>query len=411
MKITSVLFLAVLLFSCAKEKQKETNIYQWRGDNRDGVYNETGLMKKWSESGLPELWYCEGIGNGYGSPVVSDSMVYVTGEIDSTSYLFAIDLQGQIKWKTAFGQEWTKSFQGSRSAPTVVDSCVYVANGMGIVACIAAQDGKILWSVDMIKDLHGRNNYFGLSESLLVDEQYVYCTTGGVDTNVVALDHKTGSLVWKCKGIGEIAAYSSPKMIKLATRNLLVTFTKFALLGIDAKTGQLLWSHKQDKIGESNVEVHCNTPLYDNGFIYYVTGDGNGAVKLKLSDDGSQITQVWRNQAFDNVMGGVVKFGDFLYGSGHEKKVWYKVDANTGDIRDSLAFGRGATILADSMLYCYNETGALGLVNPSLDSLKVISTSKVERGTKEHFSHPVISNGVLYVRHGNTLIAYNVKKS
>ena len=110
-------------------------------------------------------------------------------------------------------------------------------------------------------------------------------------------------------------------------------------------------------------------------------------------------------------MGGFVKVGDYLYGSGWEKKLWYKVDANTGDIRDTLAFDKGATIFADSMLYLYNEKGELGLVNPQADSLKIISSFKIARGTKEHYAHPVIAKGVLYVRHGNTLIAYNVKKS
>ena len=251
MRNIGVLLLAVILFSCAKEKVKETKIYQWRGDNRDGVYNETGLLKTWSESGLAELWYCEGIGNGYGSPIVSDSMLYITGESDTISYLYAINLQGKIKWKIPYGKEWTRNYAGSRSAPTLVDDKLYVTTGMGTVACVAAQDGKILWSVDMIKDLHGRNNYFGLSESVLVDSQYVYCTPGGIDTNFVALDRMTGNLVWKCKGIGEIPTFSSPRMIKLPARNMIVTFTKFTLLGIDAKTGSVLRNIRLGKIGST----------------------------------------------------------------------------------------------------------------------------------------------------------------
>ena len=98
----------------------------------------------------------------------------------------------------------------------------------------------------MVNDLHGVIPRFGLAESVLVQGNTVFCTPGGADTNVVALDRLTGKIIWICKGVGEMSAYCSPVMINLPRRDILMTFTKTNLLGIDSKTGSLLWSYKQE---------------------------------------------------------------------------------------------------------------------------------------------------------------------
>jgi len=101
------------------------------------------------------------------------------------------------------------------------------------------ETGKTKWSVDMIKDFHGRSIRFGLSESVMVDGDKEFCMPGGVDTNVVALDRFSGKILWICKGLGQIPSYCSPLLVKLSERNIMVTFSKSALLGIDTKNGKL----------------------------------------------------------------------------------------------------------------------------------------------------------------------------
>jgi hypothetical protein len=113
------------------------------------------------------------------------------------------------------------------------------------------------------------------------------------------------------------------------------------MMGFDVKTGNLLWSHEQDNFTPEkripgNGDTHSNTVLYENGSIYYAAGDGNGGVKLRLSEDGTKITQVWRNRGFDSFMGGIVKIGDYLYGSGTVKPDLRSVNASTGVLADSL---------------------------------------------------------------------------
>jgi outer membrane protein assembly factor BamB len=278
-------------------------------------------------------------------------------------------------------------------------------SGYGNVTCFEPEEGKVKWSVDVIKEYKGKNVRFGYSESLVVDEKNVYCTPGAEDANVIALDKITGKLVWKTKALGEIASYCSPLLIKLSARNILVTFSTQALIGIDTKNGTLLWSHKQDRDGD----IHGNTPIFDNGFIYYNSAAGNGSVKLELAKDGSSIKEIWRAKKCSNAFGGVVKVNNILYGSGYEPRRWKAVDANKGAIIDSLDFDRGVTIFADNMLYLYNEKGEVGLVKINNNKMELVSSFKIKKGTSEHFAHQVISNGVLYVRHGNVLLAYDIK--
>ena len=404
MKIQN-LFVLVSVFSLLFIRTTAQEILEWRNADRTGIYNETNLLKQWPENGPTLIWENKEMGNGYGSPIITNKNIFVLGEIDSLCYLFALDLSGKQIWKSKIGPEWVLNYPGARTTPTLVGDLIYVSTGMGTVACFEASTGKEKWSVDLIKDLNGRNVRFGFSECLLIDDNKVFCMPGGNDTNVVALDRFTGKIIWICKGTGQIPSYCSPMMIKLPQRKLLVTFSQNTLLGIDASNGELLWSHAQEGTGD----VQVNTPLYENGFIYYIAGDGNGAVKLKLSDDGTTISEVWRNKRSDNLMGGFVKIGKYIYTSGYEKRFYYTEDSETGELLDSVKFDRGSINYADGMLYLYNEKGQMGLFKPSGPKMELISSFKVTKGTKAHYAHPVICKGILYIRHGQSLLAYDIK--
>ena len=138
-------------------------VLQWRGADRSGAYPGTNLLKSWPVAGPVMLWEFDGLGNGYGSPVITSTNIFINGEIDTINYLFALDLSGKFLWKTAIGREWTLNYPGDRTTPTIAGGLIYVAAGLGTLACIEMQTGKTRWSVDLIKDLHGRLNHFGLA--------------------------------------------------------------------------------------------------------------------------------------------------------------------------------------------------------------------------------------------------------
>lgn len=410
--MTKLICISIVLFSISVAFSQESQ--QWRGKDRKGIYPDTTLLKKWTADDPKMLWSNDNIGNGYGSPIITVDNIYIQGEIDSIGYLFKIDLKGNIIWKSTYGYEWIKTFPGSRSTPTLVENLIYVSSGLGNIYCFDATTGQKQWSLDMQTDFHGRSTYHGHSESILVLDNDLFFVLGGVDTNIVSLNRFNGEINWVCKGRGEIPGYNSPILINLNNRKIVVTFTAYCMFGIDAMSGKILWTHEQDNIPLDkrqlgNGDTHSNSAYYENGFIYYIAGDGNCAVKLKLSADGSEVTQVWRNKNIDNFMGGFILKDNVIYSCTNSFQNLVSINADSGEIIDSLKIGIGALISDGSLLYYYNQKGETYLINPNKGKMEVAGQFKVTKGSREHFSHPVIDKGVLYIRHGKSLMAYDIK--
>ena len=411
MKIINYLLLFLVLSSCAP---KQPTVFQWRGEERKGIFHESNLLKEWPENGPKEIWTLEEIGDGYGTPTITSNEIFVTGAIDSTATLFCISLEGKINWQVSLGKEWVTNFPGSRSQPTVVDDLIYVGTGMGNLYCLKRANGELVWKKDFVNDFAGIYPRFGHSEAPLVHSNKVFWTPGGKEANVVAIDRFTGEIIWKNKGFGERSGYNPGTLISLPTRNIFVTFSAYHIMGFDTETGELLWSQEQDNIPVEKRkpgagDTHGNCIIFDNGYIYYAAGDGLGGVKLQLSEDGSEIKQVWRNAGFDSYMGGIVKIDSHIYGSGTSTKYLKSINAETGELSDSLKLGWGAIIAADNMLYYYGQNGKLSLINYNQGKMNQVSQFKIQKGTKEHFSHPIIDNGILYQRRGKALMAFDIK--
>lgn len=398
------LLLFTLFFTSILNGQ---DLAQWRGPNRDGIYPGNGLLKSWPETGPKLIWHYDELGAGHASAAVTGNSVYTTGEINGIGYLFSFDLEGNLRWKASYGEEWTESWPGVRSTPLVMDDKIYLLSGMGKLLCRSADKGNLIWTVDVLKDYEGPNIRWGITENLLSDGNKLFCTVGGKVNNIIALDKNSGKLIWKSAGRGEESAYCSPALIVHSGRKLLVTHTASSILGLDAETGRLLWSVDQP----NRYSVHANTPLYHDGFIYCVSGYGKGGVMLKLSPDGNAVQEVWRNTSLDNRMGGFVLVNGKIYGSDDSNKAWYCVDWKTGiDMYSDKITGRGNIIYADRMLYLYGENGEVVLAKPELNKFSKVSVFKVPYGEAQHWAHLVIKDGRLYVRHGNSLMVYDIRK-
>lgn len=399
------LLAVVVLIGCTPKEEKKTAFEQWRGDNRDGIYQEKDLLKTWPEEGPELLWFNEDLGAGYGSPIITDSTLYILASRDSIAVVVAFDLSGNIKWQKDFGQVWNTSFPGNRSTPTLVDDLLYVSSGTGDISCLKSENGDILWTKNMLTDFHGVTPIFGYAQSLLINDSIVYAMPGGADTNLVALNRYNGDIVWIAKANREKPAYNSPRIIDIDDNQVLVTYSQQSFMGIDAKTGNLLWSESFT----AKYPNHANTIIYEDSAIFTAAPIGHGLLKYKLADDGSSITKIWHDTIIGNYFGGMIKLADKLYtGGGRKSKFLLMLNANTGAIQDSLETGNGSLIFADGMLYNYaHKSGKVCLIDA--ESFEIKGTFKVNKGTKEHFSHPVIKNGVLYIRHGNALLAYDIK--
>jgi outer membrane protein assembly factor BamB len=397
----------LLVFNFLNITLSAQNFVQWRGMNRDGKYDEKGLLKVWPENGPTLLWHFDDLGSGFSSAAVTDKYIYTAGTFDSTGYVFCLDLSGKQVWKVTYGKEWIVTWPGSRTTPMISEGKLYLMSGYGKIVCMDAEKGTLIWSADMQKDYDGRNITWAVTENLLIDGNKLFCTAGGIDANIVALDKNTGKLVWKCKGNGEKSAYGSPALINLGKRQILVTMTEKSILGIDAEIGELLWSSPQT----NKYSVHPNTPIYYKGSIYCVSGYGGGGVMLKLSADGRKVEVAWRDTIIHTRHGGVILLNDKIYGSGDATRLWSCIDWNTGKkiASEKILSKDGNIIFADGMFYCYDEAGEVALVQPLDTGLKKISSFKVPFGSAQHWAHLVINKGRLYVRHGKSMMVYSIK--
>jgi outer membrane protein assembly factor BamB len=132
---------------------------------------------------------------------------------------------------------------------------------------------------------------------------------------------------------------------------------------------------------------------------------------LKLSEDGSAVTLGWENASLDNQMGGIILIDGNIYGSGHNNKEWQCLDSQTGKVKyTTTEVGNGAVIYNDGLLYTYSQNGMVSILKATGDKFEVKGTVRVNFGSEQHWAHPVISNGILYIRHGTSLLAYNIKK-
>ncbi|HUW18190.1 MAG TPA: PQQ-binding-like beta-propeller repeat protein [Sedimentisphaerales bacterium] len=386
---------------------------QFGGLNRDGRSAETGLLKKWPEGGPRLLWVVDGLGIGFSSVAVADGYVYTTGIAgeDKEVVLFAYDVKGVFKWKASCGRGWSGPHPGSRTTPTVDGDRVYVLSGYGNLTCFDAQTGQKKWQVDTLKRFNGQNIKWGISESVLVVDDKVICTPGGTDACVAALDKISGETKWASKGLSDRSAYCAPVLVERGGRKLVVTITAAHVVGIDAETGKVLWQY-QNKLhkGEPR-EVNPNSPVHHNGGIY-ITSRFVGGMKLRISPDGRNVSHVWTNESLDPHHGGVVLVNGYIYGANTKKGNWMCLDWDNGKtMYQKKWIGKGAIIYADGMLYCYEEKeGTVGLVSASPEGFDIVSSFKVPYGTAEHWAHPAISDGRLYVRHGDALMAYDIKQ-
>jgi outer membrane protein assembly factor BamB len=187
---------------------------------------------------------------------------------------------------------------------------------------------------------------------------------------------------------------------------MVVTCTHEHIIALNANTGEKVWSHPQ----KNNRNIHPNIPVYSDGLIFSTTGYKGGAMLLQLKDGGKAVEQVWKNDEMDNQMGSAVRIDNCVYASGHDNRYWFCVDWKTGETRYKESnMGECNVISADGMLYVYSTNGNMYFIKPDPDKLEIVSSFKAPLGEGPHWAHPVIHKGVLYVRHGDALMAFKVK--
>ncbi|MCC6145477.1 MAG: PQQ-like beta-propeller repeat protein [Candidatus Hydrogenedentes bacterium] len=384
---------------------------QFRGPHRDGIFPDTNLLQSWPEGGPPAAWTTDGIGAGYSAAAVANGAIYITGMLeDELGYLFALDESGAVKWKVAYGPETLdKQATGARATPTIDGDRVYVQSGLGVITCMSAADGKQIWQLDALQTFKGEVVSWAIAESLLVDGDLVFATPGGPDASVVALDKMTGKTVWTSKGFSEPSAYCSPVLFTFGGRAVVVTMTAKSVVGIDRNTGEVLWTHAH----ETDYDIHAVTPVCSGDIIYYTAGYGSGGGALKVSADGSSVTQLWRDENLDCQHHGVVLVDGYIYGTGSKNNALFCLELATGKVMwSSEEVSQGNTVYADGMLYIYEgpKSGQVKLVKASPAGFEQAGVLQIPRARDKHWANPTIANQRLYIRYNGSLYAFNIAR-
>jgi outer membrane protein assembly factor BamB len=394
------------------------HISQWRGASRNGIYNESNLLKEWPEEGPEELWSIDLVGTGWGSASVTDEGIYLTGKMDTLEYCSKVDLEGRLIWQTPIGRAWWGSYSDARSTPTVIDQKVYVISGMGVIACLEAATGDKIWSLDGYNKFEGHYTDWGVCESpLIIGDRLIY-TPGGAQTTMVALDTKTGETVWTSESLQDSTGYVSPMLINHNGRAIITSILANLFIGVDAGDGEILWRYKYSDLKWNNDHpytpiINCNTPVYDNGKIFISKGYNHLGALFSLTEDGSGVSLERTDSVFDVHIGGMVLYEGSLYGANwlnNSDGNWCSIDLETGKVNYEFHWqSKGSTIMADDMLYCYEEKrGHVALVRPSSSEFDIVSSFRIGKGSGPHWAHPVIRDGRLYIRHGKVLMAYDI---
>lgn len=405
---TLILFMATLAVNA--------QLVQWRGPNRDGIFNETGLLKQWPENGPEIILEVEDIGKGWSSPIFFDNMVYITGMIDTFDYLTAVNMDGTIKWKVPYGRSWNQSYPDTRSTPTIEDNRIYVQSGTGRLVCIDRETGEDIWAVEVDKDFEGEYHVWGNSETPLIVDDKVICTPGGQKTSVVAFNKLTGELIWQSESVGGPRSYISATIYEFNGHRFILAATASHLIALHPENGKIAWSYKyfdaEKWKWQDNGLIWANTPLWKDNEIFISMGYDYPAVMLTMDSAGTSVSEKFIDHTLDNHIGGLVLFDGHVYASNwfnNSNGRWVCMKWDNGEIKYVTDWDtKGPIVMADGLLYCYNERGKVGLVNPDPKGFEIISEFKITKGSGPHWAHPFIADGKLFMRHGEVLFGYNI---
>ena len=327
---------------------------------------------------------------------------------------------GKVIWTQRVGKVGNPNqnppYPKARSTPTVEGNFLYALGSDGDIACLETKTGKIRWSKNIRTEFGGKPGEWAYAESPLVDGDVVVVTPGGAEATMVALNKKTGALVWKSAVPGgDDAGYASAIAVQAGGRKQYVQLLSKGIVGVDAKTGQFLWRYAEAAKGPAQYF----TPVARGEYVYGgALGVGGGLVRLRADGNGVAAEQVYFIRGLPNGIGGAALVGDVLYGTEAGQGL-VAAEFMTGKVKwKSDNFGWASVAAADGHLYLHFMNGDMALVEASPEGFREKGRftppsqpkkKKVGQFPEAAFSYPIIANGRLYIRDLGTLWAYDVK--
>jgi outer membrane protein assembly factor BamB len=378
---------------------------QWRGPERDGISQESGLLQKWPEGGPPLAWKATGLGEGFASVAVAGGRVITQGQAGGGQAVITFDeATGRQLWKAPNGDAYlNRRGGGPRGTPTIDGDTAYVLGSNGSLIALEAATGTQLWRTNVLQRFNARNINWGLSESPLIDGRQLIVNAGGGGASIVAIDKNNGNVIWK--SLDDEAGYSSAMVVEAGGVRQYILLTGEAAVGVRADNGKELWRYRR----VSNSTANVATPVVrgDQVFVSSDYGTGGGLLKLAANGDGVNADEVYFNRDMRNHYNTPVLIGDYLYG--YSSRILTCMNFATGEVAwQDRSVGKGQVIAADGLLYLLSEDGVVGLAEATPEGYRERSRFSIPSGEYPTWTLPVVANGRLYLREQDTLYAYDV---
>ena len=415
---------------------------QWRGEKRDGVWREEGIVEQLPEK-LDYKWRTP-IGMGYAGPAVANGRVYVmdrhlgTGQanpdnpfskssVGGNERIVCLDEQtGEEVWDHAYECEYAISYSsGPRVTPTITGGKLYAVGAMGDFWCLDADTGKVLWSKDYKTDFGTEINTWGMAAHPLIDGDKVILLAAG-DAGVVALNKDTGEEIWRSLSFTD-PGYCPPVIIEAGGRRQLIIWTPVALTSLDPETGKEFWSLPR----RLNAGLSISQPVFDpKRNLLLVTAFYEGSVMAKLAEEKPDASILWQGKSkseiktdgLHSIISTPMIDDGYIYGVGSYgqlrclneetgERIWETFDA-TGKGRWWNAFlirHGDKTILA-------NEQGDLIFAKLSPDGYHELSRSHLIEPTNKAqrrdvvWSHPAFANRCVFARNDKEIVCVDLSK-
>ncbi|MHB9133454.1 MAG: PQQ-like beta-propeller repeat protein [Armatimonadota bacterium] len=389
---------------------------QFRGPAENGIAPETNIRKDWGKTPPNIRWTAPLTDDGFAGPAVADGIVYLIDHRKADDIVRALDLAtGRERWRFTYADAKTNVYGFSRATPAIRNGKVYTLSRLGKVHCLDARTGKKLWMRDICAAFHGVCPQWGYSMSPCVDGDALIFCPGGKGAAVVALDRHTGKTLWQGGG-SDAPGYATPVIATLEGKKQYVVFAGAALLGVDARTGTLLWRYPwttelHPSVNTAAARAHFNAnaaaPIIKGNTIFITTGYKHGSALIEISK-GKAICR-WTSKAMQSQYSSPILNGNYVYCTSDPrtlvclnvtsgKLVWKKDGINRG----------GGLVAADGVLLVMDgTTGEIIMVRMTPDRYQELGRFKAFTG--ENRTAPIIADGMLLVRNRKALACVELK--
>ncbi len=386
---------------------------EWLGPTHNNESPVTGIQKDWSH-GLKKVWeigyLCKGAkAMSWSCPAIRGNRLVVPGRDEVNDYIFCLDPEnGKLIWLRKYPIAAKNNYgQGQRATPTIDMNNVYTVSREGDVRCHALYDGTLIWEFN-ITNAGCTPPEWGSAGSPLVYKDRVILHAGG-GALAIALDKKTGALLWKSRPA--MGCYSTPALMNIGGIDYAVILHKPGISFIHADSGKAAWDIPAGKFA---TEMMVTTPAVYNEYVFASTMKGGGSIVARVEN--GRPKKIWQNDAIKSYQSNpVIKDGYIYCYSGMpiiNSGSFVCAELATGKkMWETDRIGHGTSIYADGHIICLDIQGNLFLVKPDPKEFILVSEIKhfVPEGKKRTWTKPIIANDKLYIRHGNTLACYRLK--